>query len=294
MAWPQSQDYNEAIQNARTCFKDTELSKGQAVTNPLGMPLPCSGNFADVYQVHCPQTNSRWAVKCFTRGNPAALAQRYAQIDQHLQQAKLPFTVGFRYLEEGIRIRNQWHPVLKMQWIEGFTLNHFIRENLDKPGVLEALLQIWVRMAKRLREAELAHADLQHGNVLLVPGNTASSLAVKLIDYDGMWVPALAGQKSGEVGHPAYQHTKRLYEGTYSKEVDRFPLLVVATALRCLRVVGRPLWEKFDNGDNLLFREADLAAPERSPLFAELEKVQDAQAQLLIQAVRQGCDRPLE
>src|SRR5205807_8244886 len=76
--------------------------------------------------------------------------------------------------------------------------------------------------------------------------------------------------------------------------VDRFPLLVVAAALRCLRVGGKPLWEKFDNGDNLLFREADLAAPERSPLFAELEKVEDAQAQRLVQALRRATGEPLE
>ena len=50
-----------------------------------------------------------------------------------------------------------------------------------------------------------------------------------------MWVPALAGKKSGEVGHPNYQHPQRLREGTYSLEVDRFPLLLVATALRALK-----------------------------------------------------------
>jgi hypothetical protein len=57
-------------------------------------------------------------------------------------------------------------------------------------------------------------------------------LALKLIDYDGMWVPALAGTRSGEVGHPSYQHPQRLREGPYNIDVDRFPLLLVATALR--------------------------------------------------------------
>ena len=40
---------------------------------------------------------------------------------------------------------------------------------------------------------------------------------------------------SGEVGHPSYQHPQRLREGTYSPEVDRFPVLLVATALRALK-----------------------------------------------------------
>ena len=156
MAWPQSQDYNEAIQNPSTCFKDPDLKGGKPTLNALGVPLPCSGNFADVYQVTTRSSQARWAVKCFTRGDPNALRARYAQIDQHLQQAKLPFAVGFQFLDEGIRVKGQWHPVLKMQWVEGFTLNQFVRERLDKPALLDALLSIWSRMAKRLREAELA------------------------------------------------------------------------------------------------------------------------------------------
>jgi Ser/Thr protein kinase RdoA (MazF antagonist) len=85
-----------------------------------------------------------------------------------------------------------------MQWVEGQTLNQFVGKNLDKPAMLDALLHIWVRMAKYLRAAQIAHADLQHGNVLLVPGASANSLALKLIDYDGLCVPALAGARSGE------------------------------------------------------------------------------------------------
>ncbi len=134
----------------------------------------------------------------------------------------------------------------------------------------------WGRMAKYLRMAKVGHCDLQHGNVLLVPGANANSLALKLIDYDGMWVPALAGTKSGEVGHASYQHPRRLREATYSIDVDRFPVLLIATALRALQVKGRALWEKYDNGDNLLFKEADLLEPLKSHLFLDLTKTGDA------------------
>src|SRR5438477_81764 len=94
--------------------------------------------------------------------------------------------------------------------VQGPTLNEFVRGALDRPATLEALGQLWLRLAVRLREAGLAHGDLQHGNVLLVPGSTPQSLKLKLIDYDGMWVPALAGRPSGEVGHANYQHPQRL------------------------------------------------------------------------------------
>src|ERR1051325_337849 len=276
MPWPLSQDYNEAIQSPDSSFADPELRGGQPTTNAMGMPMPRSGNFPDVYEF-AGASGVKWAVKCFTR-EVSDLQERYSEISKHLVQAKLPFTVDFKYLEKGIRIGGQWYPILKMQWVDGFLLNEFVRSNLAKPALLEGLGQIWLRMSRRLREANLAHADLQHGDVIFVPGGKASSWAVKLIDYDGMWVPALANKKSGEVGHPAYQHPLRLQQGTYSAEVDRLPLLAIACALRCLAVGSKPLWDRFDNGDNMLFRAADLRKPAESALFKELWNIEDVAA----------------
>ncbi|HTU21904.1 MAG TPA: hypothetical protein VMG10_27950 [Gemmataceae bacterium] len=292
MSWPLSQDYNEAIQDPRNSFSDAELKTGEAVANALGIPMPRSGNFADVYEVRC-RSGTRWAVKCFTR-EVFGLRERYAEIGKYLRLAKLPFMVDFQYLEQGIRVRGQWYPILKMQWVEGFLLNEFVRDNLDKKPILQALGQIWLKMARRLRESYIAHCDLQHGNVLFVPGSTASSLAVKLIDYDGMCVPSLVGTKSGEVGHPAYQHPERLRTGAYDQEVDRFSLLLIATSLRCLSIGGRSLWERYDTGDNLLFRQSDLQAPARSPLFQELLAINDPQARELVNTLFRACQGPLD
>jgi hypothetical protein len=66
------------------------------------------------------------------------------------------------------------------------------------------LSQMWLKLSVMLREAEVGHGDLQHGNVLLVPVPGTDNLALKLIDYDGMYVPELAGHPPGEIGHPAY------------------------------------------------------------------------------------------
>jgi len=291
MSWPLSQDYNEAIQDPRSNFNDAELQAGEAVANALGIPMPRSGNFADVYEVRCP-SGARWAVKCFTR-EIHGRRERYAEISSYLRQVNLPFMVDFQYLEKGIRVRGRWFPVLKMQWVEGFILNEFVRDNLDKKPILQALGQIWLRMARRLRQAQLAHGDLQHGNVMFVPGSSTNSLAVKLIDYDGMCVPSLAGKSSGEVGHPAYQHPERLRSGAYNQEIDRFSLLSVAAALRCLMIGGRSLWQRYDNGDNLLFRQADFQTPAESPLFRELLTIRDPQAQLLVQELYRACQGSL-
>jgi hypothetical protein len=178
--------------------------------------------------------------------------------------------VDFVFLDQGIRIRGNWYPVLKMRWVEGLPLNQFVKAWLDQSPFLENLGQVWLKLGGRLRDAAVAHGDLQHGNVLLVPGGKAGALAVKLVDYDVMCVPALSLLKSGEAGHPAYQHPRRQQEGTYHLEVDRFSHLVIYTALRGLRAGGRPLWERYDNGDNLLFRAQDFRDPGNSPLFREL------------------------
>src|SRR4029077_3819291 len=153
-----------------------------------------------------------------------------------------------------ILVRGRWYPILKMRWVQGLALNEFIKRGAGKPAVLSALAQIWLRMARELRRAEIAHGDLQHGNVLLVVNSQTGAVGPKLIDYDGMWVPALVQSRSGECGHPAYQHPERLREGSYGPELDRFAHLVIFTAMRCVTWAGRDLWERYDNGDNLLFR----------------------------------------
>jgi hypothetical protein len=265
MAWPSAIDYNRAIQHPRTCFSDPELQQGQAA-GMMGLPRPYSGNFADVYQVDCPNKQS-WAVKCFTR-EVVDLRARYQAISEHLDAQKRKFIVPFQYLAEGIRVRDQWYPVVKMRWVEGLTLNEFVRDHAESSAYLERLTELWERLAVEMRDARLGHGDLQHGNVLLVPRE--SSLVLRLIDYDGMWVPALDGNPPGEVGHPDYQHPLRLEDGGYFPEVDRFSLLVIDVALRALAVGGAKLWERYDNGDNLLFRRSDFAEPGQSRLFTEL------------------------
>jgi hypothetical protein len=286
-----SQDYNEAVQFPATHFADPDLCQGQAVTDARRLPMPCSGKSADVYHLRCP--GGEWAVRCFTREVPG-LRERYAVISAHLGQADLPFMVDCQYLDPGIRVGGAWYPVVKMRWVDGVPLNAFVRNNLGKADVLQDLLGIWVGMARQLHAACVAHGDLRHGTVLSVGGGPGESLKVRLIGYDGMYVPALAGQLLGEVGHPNYQHPQRLRQGTFGPEVDRFPLLVVATALCCLRVAGRGLWERYDNGDNLLFRQADFVVPDKSPLFAELLKLPDPEARAAAARLMAAAQQPLE
>jgi len=59
-------------------------------------------------------------------------------------------------------------------------------------------------------------------------------------------------------------------------------------------VGGRALWQRYDNGDNLLFRQSDFQSPADSPLFRELLAIDDAQARLLVQELVRACQGPLD
>lgn len=268
MAWPNSADYNDAIQNPGQCFADADLIRCVTRRSKLGLPSPSSGNFAAVYELRCPKSRRSWGVKCFTR-EVDGLRQRYLAISAAVRASGLPAFTEFEFVEKGIMVRGGWYPILKMAWVEGRAFDAFVAQSLDSPATLAALADDWAKFSSRLSLSGIAHGDLQHGNVLLVQNWVKSTLAFRLVDYDGMHVPGLPGGPS-ESGHPNYQHPERLRKGTHNRNIDRFSQLVIYTALQSLRRGGRALWDRYDNGENLLFCRRDFEEPHTSRLFREL------------------------
>ncbi len=277
MAWPTPQEYNEAIQNPRTAFVDAELRAGQPVLTPLGLPRPITGNFASVYQMVC--ANQRvWAVRCFLR-DFADHQDRYAAISGHLAQIQLPYMVDFTFLADGIRIGGRTYPILKMEWLEGESFLSYVERNLHAPARLLDLAQQWVEMAQTIGQAGIAHGDLQHGNILVVNGR------LRLIDYDGMYVPALDGRRSHEVGHRNYQHPART-EDAFGPETDHFSTWIIYSSLVALSA-DPALWQALNGGDEcLLFRHEDFLRPERSAALCALEQSPDARLKRLADVLR--------
>jgi hypothetical protein len=185
--WPTPQDYNEALQNLALNCADPDLRGGAPDLTPLGLPRAITGGFASVYQVR--DGRHDWAVRCFLRDVPDQAA-RYAAIGQRLASANLPYTIRFDFLPTGIRIRGQWRPILKMEWVAGETLDCWIARQLREPAALRHLADRWLALLGALRRAGVAHGDLQHGNVLVAGDN------LRLIDYDGMFVPGPAPRRA--------------------------------------------------------------------------------------------------
>ena len=268
MPWPHAHDFQDAVLNPQISFKDVDLCSAEVVKYANGLPIPASGNFGIVYQMVHPD-GRRWAVKCFTVDIPGR-GERYQKISAHLRRIDLPFLVGFDYLPEGVFIKGEWFPILKMEWVEGQTLNRFVADRLDQPALLKTLTDMWPKVARGLRQAQVTHADLQHANIMLVPGKAKGSVSLKLVDYDGMYLPELAGTQSGESGHPSYQHPSRVTRRLYGPEVDRFSHLVIYAALRALMSCGQRLWDTYSAGDDLLLRPSDFREPSQSALLHTL------------------------
>jgi hypothetical protein len=182
--------------------------------------------------------------------------------------------VGFRFIQRGIRVRGQWYPVLKMEWVHGELLHEAVRKHLASPAVIADFARKWLDLCKSLKSAGIAHGDFQHGNILVVDGQ------FRLIDYDGMYVPTFAGKESHEVGHPNYQHPRRGPD-QFGPDLDNFSSWVIYLSLVALSVDPN-LWQVTKAGDEcLLFRLEDFQSPDTSQTFASLERHPSIQVQTL-------------
>jgi hypothetical protein len=261
--WPTPQDYNEAVQMPDLAFSDADLRQGTPQLNALGLPKPVSGSFASVYQLHT-KVGQQWAVRCFLRNVPHQEA-RYAHISEHLHGNSLEFMVPFEFIRKGILVSGHWFPILKMQWVSGTPLIEWVERHVDDIDALGSLQNSFIAMCRALAAHDIAHGDFQHGNILISDGKP------KLVDYDGIYVPALATMGGVELGHRHYQHPRRS-SADFDTYLDNFSAWSIWTSLRCIEQDPR-LWRKLGCGEEcLLFRQEDYADPSRSVAFAYLEQ----------------------
>ena len=277
MYWPIMTDYQEAIQSPKICFSDHELQEGRLDLDSLGLPRPISGNFACVYGLT--YGTAKWAVRCFLK-NTQDQEKRYQHINSYLEKIHSPYFVPFKYIRNGIKVKGVWYPILKMEWINGESLSTYVEKNLNNPAAIQSLSQKFIGLAKNLEENSIAHGDLQHGNIIIVGGE------IKLVDYDGMFVPGLNGMSSIEVGHPNYQHPIRS-EKDFGPYLDRFSEWIIYLSLRTI-LLNPALWMNLKGGDeNLIFRNIDFNNPDSSDSFKILENQQNSDLKKIVHFLRE-------
>ena len=283
MAWPMPVDFRDAVQNPHRCFEVVDLAQGTTAVTRMGTPLVYSGNFACVFKVATGSGDV--AVRCFTR-EVKDQQERYGYLSEYLRGVRPESFVGFEYVERGIRVNGEWYPIVRMDWAEGDRLDKFIGDHIDRPDIFVDLAARWRGVMATLRGLGIAHNDLQHGNVMVLEQG-----ALRLVDYDGIFLPRFEGTASPEVGHRHYQHPKRSSQD-YHAGIDNFPSLVVYLTLLAMSADPQ-LWDRFYNQENMLFTRDDFANPASSGCFRALKGSPDTNVSGLAGMLEEFCARPV-
>ena len=201
-----------------------------------------------------PQAHKDVAVKCFLKEQEGR-AESYQLIAQELAYTSSSFLTPFRYLDKELFVESQStndeeFPVVLMDWVEGETLDRYIQSHLDEPNALRLLAFQFSRLASWLLSQPFAHGDLKPDNILVRSDGTLT-----LVDYDGMYVPAMEGTAARELGSPDFRHPLRTAE-RFNEHIDDFPLAVILLSLKALSL-SPSLWNTYGASDRLLFSATD-------------------------------------
>ncbi|QYG08707.1 serine/threonine protein kinase [Janthinobacterium sp. PAMC25594] len=265
MAYPSIEQYQIALQYPKTAFTDPELAAGRIRPSGMGTPIVVSGGFALTYALETNRT--KYAVRCFHK-EAKGIERRYAGISSKLASLASPYFVRFDFQPTGVKANQSVYPVVKMAWAEGKTLGDFVESNFHDSIQLTNLIASLGKLAAYLEEQNIAHGDIQEGNLMVAD----SGRQLQLIDYDGMFVPEIASLGGAELGHRDYQHPKR-DSSHFSARLDRFSFIVLNLSLRAL--CARPsIWDSSQSGAGVIIcRANDFANPGGSRILAELAKI---------------------
>ena len=266
MNFPLISEYVEAVKMAEDNFD--ELCHLRPVLDKDGQPVMSSGNFAVVFKMRDTDSGKFHAVRCFHREQEGR-TESYWQIEEALRQVQSPYLVSFRYMDKELFVDSKQtggeteFPVLLMDWVEGVTLDRYIREHIDDKDALEVLAYRFSLMASWLIAQPFAHGDLKPDNILVRPDGT-----ITLVDYDGMFVPSMQGQSARELGSPDFRHPLRK-EADFDGSIDDFPLISILLSLKAI-AVNPSLLDQFGASDRLLFSEADYRDASRCSVLHEI------------------------
>lgn len=111
-----------------------------------GNPVMSSGNFAVVFKMKDVMTGRMYAVKCFTREQEGR-EEAYRQIADKLEFVQSTYLAKVRYYDHELFVDtnssdDSEFPVLLMDWVEGETLDRYVRRNIDDFPAISILLSL--------------------------------------------------------------------------------------------------------------------------------------------------------
>ena len=252
MNYPLISEYIESIKNSEDNFN--VLSTLRPVYDEAGEIVMSSGNFAVVFKMKDESSGKLYAVKCFLKeqeGRDIA----YQQITDELEYVSSTYLCSIKYFQNELFVdstvsSDTEFPVLLMDWVEGVTLDKYVHQHISDKYALQLITYQFCRMAAWLMSQTFAHGDLKPDNILVTEDG-----ALVLVDYDGMYVPAMQGQKARELGSPDYRHPLRTEE-CFNEHIDDFPLALIGMSLKAI-ALDTSLLQNNAKSDSLLFSESD-------------------------------------
>ena len=265
MQYPLISEYLAAIRDAHDNLD--KLSHLVPVMDKYGEPYRSSGAFAVVFKMKDEQTGKCYALKCFTEEQEGR-AEAYRKIAEELEFVDSPYITSVKYLENEIFVdsncENEEFPVLLMDWIEGETMETYIAANYTDTHAMAMLCYRFCKMAAWLRSQSFAHGDIKPDNIMVRPDGTLT-----LVDYDGMFVPAMKGQKSPTIGTKDFSHPLRTVDD-FDETIDDFALASIALSLKAISL-DPSLLQTYGASDRLLFSAADYLDLSNSRTFTALQ-----------------------
>ena len=265
MQYPLISEYLAAIREAKDNLD--KLSHLMPVLDKYGEPYRSSGAFAVVFKMKDEQTGKCYALKCFTEEQEGR-AEAYRKIAEELEFVDSPYITSVKYLEKEMFVdsncENEEFPVLLMDWIEGETMETYVAANYTDTHAMAMLCYRFCKMAAWLRSQSFAHGDIKPDNIMVRPDGT-----LKLVDYDGMFVPAMKGQKSPTIGTKDFSHPLRTIDD-FDETIDDFALASIALSLKAISL-NPSLLQTYGASDRLLFSAADYLDLSKSKTFTALQ-----------------------
>ena len=267
MQYPLISEYLAAIRDAHDNLD--KLSHLVPVLDNYGEPYRSSGAFAGVFKMKDEQTGKCYALKCFTEEQEGR-AEAYRQIAEELEFVASPYITSVKYLEKELFVDSNCEdnefPVLLMDWIEGETMETYIADHYIDNYAMSMLCYRFCKMAAWLRSQPFAHGDIKPDNIMVRPDGTLT-----LVDYDGMFVPAMKGQKSPTIGTKDFSHPLRTIDD-FDETIDDFALASMALSLKAISL-NPSLLDEYGASDRLLFSAADYIDLSKSQTFTALQSL---------------------
>ncbi|MBA6315161.1 protein kinase domain-containing protein [Cellulophaga baltica] len=290
--YPSRTDIVTAMRNPSVSFKSNEILDGSIIQKGSRI-VQYSGGYTTVFPFH-QKSGKKIAVRLWIADIGDA-KKRSLEISKYLENLKNNYFVSFKYIDDAVLVNGRLHPIVLMDWVEGRTLKEYINDTISNSNSILHLAEKFKEMTQYFHAQNIAHGDLQHGNLLVQ--NDGSLVA---IDYDSMYIQSLDGMPDTIKGLPGYQHPARNSNEFVNSKLDYFSELIIYLSL--LIFADNPsLWKEYYETEDLLFSKNDFDSPKNSSLISTCLNSQNSSIKELTEKMLEELDasdiknlRPLE